>query len=148
MHLFSLSLTIIKSYTTKRIMRISYFFSLLLVTISCLSCHGQSNEYLLSVAEFAKKLKETPQAQLVDVRTPEEFTQDHLPGAINIDWRNQSFGKQISSLDKSKPVFLYCRSGRRSATAAEKMRKEGFLEVYDLKGGIIEWKTESEKHKI
>ena len=129
-------------------MRISYFFSLLLVTISCLSCHGQSNEYLLSVAEFAKKLKETPQPQLVDVRTPEEFTQDHLPGAINIDWRNQSFGKQISSLDKSKPVFLYCRSGRRSATSAEKMRAEGFLEVYDLKGGIIEWKTESEKHKI
>ena len=43
-------------------------------------------------------------------------------------------------LDKEKPVYLYCRSGKRSASAAEKLKEAGFTEVYNLKGGILAWK--------
>jgi rhodanese-related sulfurtransferase len=109
------------------------------MTTGC-NMHGQNSEYVLSASEFADKIKETPQYQIVDVRTPDEFNQEHLADAINIDWKNtDSFEKQISTLDQSTPLFVYCRSGKRSAAAANKMRKEGFT-VYELRGGILEWK--------
>ncbi|MCO6491883.1 MAG: rhodanese-like domain-containing protein [Phaeodactylibacter sp.] len=79
--------------------------------------------------------------QLIDVRTPEEFGEGHIEGAVNINFYDDAFIQQLEQqLDKDKPVMLYCRSGRRSANAAKQMQALGFKEVYDLKGGFLDWK--------
>ena len=107
---------------------------------SCSSGQKQPDGTNLSAPEFAQKIKELPSAPIVDVRTPGEFSKGHLISATNIDWNGNDFEKQISTLDKSKPVLVYCLSGGRSTAAAAQMRSEGFKEVYDLVGGIMKWR--------
>ena len=74
------------------------------------------------------------------MRTVEEFSRGHLLNAANIDWKGNDFQTQVSTLDKSKPVFVYCLSGGRSAEAVGQMRSDGFKEVYELQGGIMKWR--------
>ncbi len=76
---------------------------------------------------------------IIDVRTPEEFNQEHIPGASNIDFRSNNFKEELNGLDKNKTYVIHCRSGARSAQALEMMRELGFREVYNM-GGIIQWK--------
>jgi rhodanese-related sulfurtransferase len=79
---------------------------------------------------------------LIDVRTPEEYAEGAIKGSVNIDFFNQqAFIKQISSLDKNKPVYLYCRSGNRSMKAARQLVSSGFEKVYDLAGGYMAWSS-------
>ena len=78
-------------------------------------------------------------AQLVDVRTKEEFVVSHLKGAQNICVTSDDFEEKVKTLDKNKPVYVYCRMGARSADAAEKLREMGFAKVYDMEGGILLW---------
>lgn len=105
------------------------------------SCtNGQTSSTNLSAIEFSEKIKAIPTAPVVDVRTPEEFAKGHLVNAKNIDWNGNDFEGQISKLDKTKPVFVYCLSGGRSSSAASKMRADGFKEVYELSGGIMKWR--------
>jgi L-ascorbate metabolism protein UlaG (beta-lactamase superfamily)/rhodanese-related sulfurtransferase len=86
-------------------------------------------------------LTELPDVQLVDVRTAEEFAEDHLEGAVNLDVNDSTFvAKAKQQLDAARPVLVYCRSGRRSADAAGKLAAEGF-EVTNLKGGIMAWRA-------
>ena len=111
---------------------LSMAFSLL----SLFSCRAQDN---LSVDAFQKMLQEDGSAQLVDVRTPQEFAEGHICGAVNIDWFGSDFlEKAKASLDPGRPVMLYCRSGRRSASAAAKLAHSGF-KTYNMLGGILEW---------
>ena len=78
--------------------------------------------------------------QLFDVRTPEEYSLGNIEGSINIDFKNQKkFNEFFGNLDKKRPVYLYCRSGNRSKKSADILLEQGFSEVYDLKGGFIEW---------
>lgn len=78
--------------------------------------------------------------QLVDVRTATEFNSGHIKNAINIDFFNASnFIKAFEKLDKTKPVYLYCRSGARSQKAARKLANLGFYQIFDLKGGYMRW---------
>lgn len=94
----------------------------------------------LNVEQF-NKLLVLDEIQLVDVRTPEEFQTGHIRDAQNIDYNNESFKSKISSLDKSKPVLVYCRSGKRSANAAEIMKELGFTKIVSLDGGMISWEA-------
>jgi thioredoxin 1 len=94
----------------------------------------------LPVESFEKKLQETSNAFLLDVRTAGEFGGGHLPKATNIDFRSPDFANKIKDLPKDKPVFVYCLSGGRSAQAAEILRKEGF-QVTELQGGYLKWTT-------
>lgn len=73
---------------------------------------------------------------ILDIRTPEEYNQGHIEGAVNIDFYSDDFSNQLDELDKTKTYLTYCRSGRRSGLSLETMRDLGFLEVYDLNGGI------------
>ena len=107
---------------------------------SCSNGQTLSKETNLSATEFDAKIKELSSAPIVDVRTPEEFAKGHLQNAKNINWNGDDFEKQIATLDKTKPVFVYCLSGGRSSAAASQMRGEGFREVYELKGGIMKWR--------
>jgi len=92
-----------------------------------------------SPAEFEKLLKENPDVQLVDVRRPDEFEAGHIDKAILINVLEHDFvTKAESALDKSKPVAVYCRSGKRSKDAAAKLTKKGFT-VYDLDTGYLGW---------
>ncbi len=115
-------------------MRLLLIISGLLAT---LSATGQS----LPPDAFEQQLKQTPSGQLIDVRTPGEFGGGHLPNAQNIDFRNPAFAQSVAGLDKTKPVFVYCLSGGRSAEAAKLMRTQGFTNVYELAGGYLKWTT-------
>ena len=106
------------------------------------ACGQTDNEQVLSPDIFSQKLSNANDGQLVDVRTPEEFKEGHLKGAVNIDFYNEDFESQIETLDKNKPVFVYCGSGGRSASTAAILNKAGFKEVYDLEGGIVQWQDE------
>lgn len=77
--------------------------------------------------------------QLVDVRTPEEFIEGAIEGAENIDYFSAEFMAEMNKFDKEKPLVLYCRSGRRSANAAENLIKAGFKEVYNVEGGYLDY---------
>lgn len=96
---------------------------------------------LYTVDEFSEKLNAMDDAQLVDVRTPGEFSSGHLEGALNYDWNGSEFESQIADLDKSKPVFIYCLSGGRSGAAAKQMRADGFQHVYEMEGGMMKWRA-------
>ena len=113
----------------------------LLLTLLGLNANSSCSQELFrnaDVEEFAK-LTLCPDVQLVDVRTPEEYAEGHLAGAINIDVKDNGFMEQaLATLDTAKTVAVYCRSGRRSATAASKLTKEGY-KVVNLSGGIMAW---------
>jgi thioredoxin len=113
-----------------------------LLTIGVLSCSSQGNGGAsLDAASFQKKLNETKEAQIIDVRTPGEFVGGFIPQAVNIDYNSGHFEEEVQKLDKSKQFFVYCLSGGRSSSAADYMRSNGFNEVYDLTGGIMAWNS-------
>ena len=97
----------------------------------------------VDAARFAEVI-ESEQVQIIDVRTPEEFSNGHIPGAVNIDIDGEGFEAKVAQLDKSRPVAVYCRGGRRSKEAAEHMVSCG-LEVTELSDGILSWRGELEK---
>jgi len=94
----------------------------------------------LNAATYEQKLGSTGQAQLIDVRTWEEYQEGHINGAVNIDINGSQFSAEAAKLDKNRPVFVYCQSGRRSARAASDLLKMGFPQVYNLDGGIQSWR--------
>lgn len=95
---------------------------------------------VVDVAQFEKKMNEN-QVQLIDVRTPEEFQEGHLANAQNINVLDATFESQVASLDKTKPVLIYCKSGGRSAKASEKLKALGFTNITDLEGGFSNWSS-------
>ncbi len=98
----------------------------------------------LDLDQFASKVEAYPPVCLVDVRTPEEFSEGHIMGAVNYDWYDSLFVDNISAaFDKSAPLYVYCRSGKRASEASAALAKAGF-EVYNLEGGYISW-TEAGK---
>ena len=101
---------------------------------------GQSqNITVLTPAEYKTAIAQ-PKVQLVDVRTPNEFKSGHIKNAVNIDFFNQAqFKNSIGKFDKNQPIYLYCRSGNRSKSAASLLSKMGFEQIYDLKGGYLNW---------
>ena len=122
------------------------FASLLFIGVSTTSCQSQTKSNsskqinsTISVDEFDKKLVETKDVQLVDVRTPEEYQEGHLKNALNYNINGSDFDTELSKLDKTKPVMVYCLGGGRSAEASEIMEKKGFSEVYNMQGGIMKW---------
>jgi thioredoxin len=118
-------------------------FSLLFISFLFLSCQGQATKPVqtLDVKTYAEKLKNTEKPQLLDVRTPEEYSVEHLENADNVNVNSPDFATKAAQYDKSKPIFVYCKVGGRSAQAADKLVAMGFTEVYNLEGGIMKWTT-------
>jgi rhodanese-related sulfurtransferase len=92
----------------------------------------------VSAAE-AQRLIAEQKPVILDVRSPEEFKEGHLPGALNVNVQAPDFEARLKGLDRDKPYLVYCRSGNRSRTAARAMQKLGFQKVYELSGGIKGW---------
>ncbi len=98
----------------------------------------QQSSTSVDASTFADRLSKG-NMQLVDVRTAAEYAEGHIAGALNFDWTNGQLEQRAAELDKSKPVLLYCASGRRSAAAREYLKEEGFTDVVDLAGGLATW---------
>ncbi len=122
-----------------------YFF--LFVTVFSLgmwACTGKEIKYKnLTSGQFQELIKDA-NVQLVDVRTIVEYGEGHIPNSLNIDVKDEvAFPLAVDELlNKEKPVAVYCRSGRRSRTAAEFLIKKGFKKVYNLDKGILNWMEE------
>jgi rhodanese-related sulfurtransferase len=89
------------------------------------------------------QLQKDKKVVVIDVRTPEETAQGVIKGAVVFaDVNAPDFAAKIAALDTNKTYLVYCRSGARSSNAAQYMISKGFTKVYNLKGGISNWKGE------
>ena len=105
------------------------------------SCSAQTKTGL-TADEFEKEITTKENIQILDVRTPGEFFSGHIKNALQADWNDKKeFERRIAFVDKNKPVYVYCLAGGRSAAAADKMRKMGFANVYELTGGTNAWRA-------
>lgn len=94
----------------------------------------------ISVQDAAALLQNPPQGLVIlDVRTPAEFREGHLPGAVNMDYFGGPFETQVQSLPKTAPVLLYCRTGNRSGSAYDIMTKAGIGNILHMNEGITKW---------
>ena len=93
----------------------------------------------LKAPDFANKIITDESAVVIDVRTPQEFTDGHIPNSILIDIYNPVFQEKVLTLDKTKNYYIYCRSGNRSYHAGMFMLSKGFSNVHHLEDGIICW---------
>ncbi len=115
-----------------------YIMALCSLLGGLVGCTTASHYTSIDVERFAREI-DRPEVQLVDVRTPQEYAEGHIEGALNMDVQEEAtFDQQIATLDKSRPVALYCRSGHRSKIAAERAAQAGF-EVIELDGGYRSW---------
>ena len=91
--------------------------------------------------DAAAAITDNPPADLVvlDVRTPEEFAEGHLEGAVLVDFYAADFAEQLAALDTDVPYLVYCRSGNRSGQALGVMEQLGFASAVDVDGGIVAW---------
>ncbi|MDE6086554.1 MAG: rhodanese-like domain-containing protein [Muribaculaceae bacterium] len=116
------------------------FMTIAMTMTSCNTTAGNSQAEIssLSPAEFSSEMKGSDKV-ILDVRTPEEYADGHISGAININVLAPDFATESQkTLNKKDTVFVYCRSGKRSMDAAGILTKLGY-HVVDLKGGILNW---------
>ncbi|MBT8385194.1 MAG: rhodanese-like domain-containing protein [Bacteroidia bacterium] len=121
---------------------------LFIITLSFLSCAqnktddkvlGNETVVELNAQSFFNEIQ-GENIQLVDVRTLGEYNSGHIKNALLIDFYNPEFYNEMNdTLDKEKPVYVYCRSGNRSGKAAKELEKLGFIKIIDLDGGINSW---------
>ena len=93
---------------------------------------------LVPPAEFAQNI-ESGKGQLIDVRTPKEYNSGYIKGAVNMHLYDTDFEQRIDTLDKNKPVYVYCKVGGRSAEAVAIMKSKGFRHIVELDGGMDAW---------
>ena len=108
------------------------------------SC-GQDKESKISLITASELNKANDSILLIDVRTPDEFASGHIQNSVNIDMRSDDFKEQIAALEKGQEIYLYCKKGGRSNSAAKMIEEMDFEKIYDLKGGITAWEDEGLK---
>ena len=125
--------------------KIAIIFSIIL-SITFFGCKESSAQQskLVEPEEMIEVLT-SKDVHLVDVRTAREFNQGFIENAINIDFSSPNFQAELEKLDSTKPIVVYCRSGRRSGISTNNLVKAGFTEIYDLKNGIINWQRQGHK---
>jgi len=134
-----------KSFTT----RIALLLILSFIFLNCAQeKKSESNSNTVAVSQEQEVISlitpkelngKNTEIQLVDVRTPEEYSEGHIKNATNINIFDDDFADQMSKLDKSKDIYVYCRSGKRSGKASKQLEEMGFTKVYDLQGGFLNW---------
>lgn len=95
---------------------------------------------LLKPADYQKKLEQAKTKSLIDVRTEPETKLGIIQGATNITFGEDDFEKKLEKLPRDQPLFLYCGGGFRSGESVKIAKKLGFEEIFDLQGGLTEWK--------
>lgn len=118
------------------ITKITSFLFLFLLSFTSMSAQEKKEVTADSVKIILAKEKGWV---VLDVRTPEEFSQGHVPGAININVHEEDAYNRIGKLDKDAKYIVYCRTRNRSNQAADYMIKNGFKTVYQMTDGIVGW---------
>ena len=129
----------------RKIRRLLLFMLSLMLLSSCGTPGGSKGNYRqISMDEAVEMMKKESNYIILDVRSPDEYALGHIPGAINV--ANETIGTaEISELpNKAQLILVYCRSGRRSKEAAEKLVKLGYTNIVEF-GGILDWTGEIEK---
>ena len=111
--------------------------------LALVSCDTKKEIRTVEVQEFKTEIAKD-NIQIIDVRDAELYSEGHIPGAKNIELSSENFVDMIQTLDKDNPVAVYCRGGRQSAEAAQKLHDAGY-EVIELQGGFLTWDGEVEK---
>jgi rhodanese-related sulfurtransferase len=121
-------------------------FAVLFSAFSSLKAQENKPVEVLTPTEFKEAIQQKD-AQLVDVRTAREFEEGSIQNALNVDYfLEEEFTIAFDKLDKTQPIYIYCRSGNRSAKSAIRLQEMGFQKIYDLEGGLMSWPFESVKH--
>lgn len=123
-------------------------FLTLLVSGIFLACQSQNDAPGFGTVPpevFEKLIREHRDLVLLDVRTPGEYANGKLDGAINLDIQAPDFEERLKALDKEAQYGVYCAVGRRSEVAMERMKTLGFTRVYDLGGGYQAWLKHQQK---
>lgn len=113
----------------------------LLTGCSTTNAAGVDSPGRVGVAEFAKVIAQ-PGIQIVDVRTPAEFADGHIAGAVNIPVQQPDFIERVARLDPKASYAVYCRSGHRSKSAVAQMQGAGITHIYELAAGLNDWTAE------
>ena len=103
------------------------------------SCNNDNNN-LVSAIKFSEIISNDKSVIIIDVRTPDEFNKGHLKNSLNVNWFDENFDENLNIFSKDLPVLVYCLSGGRSSKANERIKSLGFKNVYELDGGILEWR--------
>jgi phage shock protein E len=125
-------------------MKVTLFFLLLFQIILFDSCTMKYQEIYPDELEEIISSSENSDHVLLDVRTPQEFNQGHIPGAVLIDIYDPQFKQKVGQLDKDKTYYVVCRSGNRSGKACEVMYDMGFRSLFNVERGMLEWMGEVE----
>ena len=121
-----------------------FILSIMLLS-ACSAAGGPANSYRqISMDEAVEMMKKGSGYIILDVRRPDEYTEGHIPGAINVPNENIGTAEIPELPDKAQLILVYCRSGRRSKEASEKLVKLGYTNVVEF-GGILDWKGEIER---
>ncbi len=96
----------------------------------------------VDVAQFDSLRAQKEKPVLLDVRTPEEFAEGHIPGAVLLDFRSPKFSEELAKLPRGKQYLVNCAVGGRSARACDQMSRIGFTNVVNLKGGFKAWQAQ------
>ena len=115
-------------------------FSLWVIACLCSFTISSIAQEKISAAALNRIIETNQNLQLIDVRTPDEFSKGHISKAQNINYNSPDFQKNIAALDQSKPVYVYCLSGGRSAAASKALQDKGF-DVVEMSGGMMEWRS-------
>ncbi len=91
--------------------------------------------------DLIQENKDNPRFVVLDVRTPEEFSEGHIENATNVDYNSGTFKEELEKLDKGKTYLMHCRSGNRSSKALPIMEELNFLKVYHMTDGMNGWKA-------
>lgn len=131
-------------------MKIKILFTLVLSIFAVSACQTAStqisadaqtsakqNEIKQVSVEQAKNAVDAKDVQFIDVRTVEEYAGGHAPKAVNLPL--DALENELSKLDKTKPVYVICQTGRRSQKGSEILHKAGFSSIYNVQGGTSAW---------
>lgn len=120
------------------------YIIILVIGLIAISCKAQSEKSIIlaDVTTFKKEITNKNNIQLIDVRTPNEYNQGHIKGAVLIDFFSEDFKINLSDLDKKRTVYVYCKSGGRSGKTAKILADMGFTKIVDLEGGYLAWSKE------
>jgi rhodanese-related sulfurtransferase len=117
------------------------------ISILGISAFAQkTNPDLISVDSFAAKISKQQTPQIIDVRTPQEFSINHIEGATYVNLKDDNHLDGLKSFNKTKPVFIYAIQNNRPDQLAQELHANGYTEVYELKGGIASWIGNGQKY--
>ena len=110
--------------------------SAIILLVACQNSNSQSTQ--VDAKTFAQLIETKKEAQLIDVRTPEEVSSGYLEGALKFDFQGPNFASEIATLDKSQDYVIYCRSGNRAGGAINFMKQNGFTGTLTNAGSLDE----------